>query len=197
MAQRATYLSAIFLAKLRSVRQPQVALNEMKTILILLALASLSGSSFVSSQENSDPFKSEFAIYCLKDTLITTAQALEFNLDSLELAAEPFLAMRDIKRYHWSTHVLDVQPRIDSILDKMSAMRYKSGGVPFVVEVGRQRIYLGTFWWYYSSAMPSVAYILMPTSHPSLSYNSFCRQPDRRSDKRIHDALAKAEKLIE
>ena len=169
----------------------------MKTILILLALASLFGSSFVFSQENSDPFKSEFAIYCLKDTLITTAQALKFNLYSLELAAEPFLAMRDIKRYHWSTHVLDVQPRIDSILDKMGAMWYKSAGVPFVVEVDYQRIYLGTFWWYYSSSTPPIAYILLSTSNLKISYNSFCQQPDKRNDKRIHDALDKAKKLVE
>jgi hypothetical protein len=169
----------------------------MKQTLILLALASFVRPAFIYGQENLDSSKTEFALYCLKDSLVTTGQALEINLDSLELAAEPLLTGRDIKKYIWSTHVLDMQPRMDSIFKQIGATWYESAGVPFVVTVGHQRIYLGTFWWWYSSAMPPVTYILLPTSHPSLSRNSFCRQPDMRSDKRIHDSLAKTSKLVE
>ena len=155
----------------------------------------LTGSG--NGQINTNPSPSEFAIYCLKDSLITTAQAEKLPLDSLVLTSDPLLSERDITSYHWSTHIIDVKPRIDSILNAMGKWWYKSAGVPFVVTVGNQRIYLGTFWWSYSSSLPPVTCIVVPTSHPKLSYNSSCQQPDKRNDTRIHDVLVRENKLVE
>jgi hypothetical protein len=169
-------------------------MNYILTAIVLCAFL-LTGSS--DGQINPNPSPSEFAIYCLKDSLITTEQAEKLPLDSLVLTSDPLLSEHDITSYHWSRHIIDVQPRIDSILNAMGKWLYKSAGVPFVVTVGSQRMYLGTFWWSYSSSLPPVAYIVVPTSHPKLSYNSFCQQPDKRSDMRIHDALVRENKLVE
>jgi len=169
-------------------------MNHSFTSFIIYSILLLSSGD---AQIKSDPSPSGLAIYCLKDSSITTTQADRLPLDSLVLTSNPFLSERDIITYHWSTHIIDVQPRIDTVLNAMGKWWYKSAGVPFVVVVGNQRIYLGTFWWYYSSSLPPVTCIVVPTSHPKLSYNSFCQQPDKRSDMRIHDALVKENKLVE
>ena len=149
------------------------------------------------AQTNTNHSSFEFAIYCLKDTLITAAQAAKLPLDGLELASYPLLTARDIKKYHWSTHQFDLQTRTDSVLNKIALARYKSAGMPFVVIAGKIRIYLGTFWWWYSSAMPPVAYIDLPRVTPRISLRPSGRQPDLRNDQRIHDALLSAGVLVD
>ena len=113
--------------------------------LFVLSLILLPCSAY--GQINTDFSSTEFEIYLLKDPLVTTAQAMKVPLDSLELASKPFLSARDIKVYRWSTHEFDLHRRGDSLFQKMSVDRNTSAGVPFVVVVGKQRIYLGVFWW--------------------------------------------------
>lgn len=149
------------------------------------------------AQINTNFSSTEFEIYLLKDPLVTTAQAIKVPLNNLQLASKPFLSARDIKVYHWSTHEFDLHGRGDSVFQKMSAERYTATGVPFVVVVGKQRIYLGAFWWPFSSTVPPVAYITMSTPHPAISPCPICRQTDMRSDQRIHDALFDAGVLVE
>jgi hypothetical protein len=140
---------------------------------------------------------SDFAVYLLRDSSITTSQVWNTPLDKLDLLSEPFLSIKDIKVYYWSTHSFDVQPHIDTILNAMGKLGGKSSGVPFVVTVGTDRIYLGTFWWGYSSSMPPVTSLYLYPHPYQLRHSSYTLQPDRRNDKRIHDALLKAKILIE
>jgi len=149
------------------------------------------------AQINTNFSSTEFEIYLLKDALLTTTQAMKVPLDRLELVSKPFLSARDIKLYHWSTHEFDLHKRGDSVFQKMSVESYKSAGVPFVVVVGKQRIYLGAFWWPFSSSIPPVTYITMSTPHPFLSPCPICRRPDLRSDQRIHDSLYQAGVLVD
>jgi hypothetical protein len=169
----------------------------MKYTLRLFVLCVFLLPSADNAQINTDFSSTEFEIYLLKDPLVTTVQAIQLPLDSLALASKPFLSARDIKVYHWSTHEFDLQGRGDSVFQKMSVDRYTSAGVPFVIVVGKQRIYLGAFWWPFSSTIPPVTYITMSTPHPCLSPCPICRRPDLRSDQRIHDALYDAGVLVE
>ncbi len=153
--------------------------------------------SLDNAQINTDYSSTEFEIYLLKDPLVTTAQAINVPLNSLELASKPFLSARDIKVYHWSTHQFDLHKRGDSVFQRMSVERYASAGLPFVVVVGKQRMYLGAFWWPFLSSVPPVTFITLSTPHPSLSPCPICRQPDLRSDPKIHDALYDAGVLVE
>jgi hypothetical protein len=118
-------------------------------------------------------------------------QAWNTNIDSLELASLPLLTVQDLKSYSWSTHTFVLQLRLDSVFKAMGRLGGKSSGVPFIVTIGQQRIYLGAFWWAYSSSLPEGTYIMMPSeSTYTLSYpNQFATQPDKRADQRIHDAL--------
>jgi len=149
------------------------------------------------AQISTDFSSTEFEIYILKNPLVTTAQAMNVPLNSLELSSQPFLSARDIKIYRWSAHEFDLQSRGDSVFQKMSVDRYAPGGIPFVVVVGKQRIYLGAFWWTSSSSIPPLTYITMSTPHPCISPCPICRQPDLRSDQRIHDALFDAGVLVQ
>ena len=169
----------------------------MKNMLKLFVLCVILLPSLGNAQINTDYSSTEFEIYLLKDSLVTAVQAKNLPLDSLELASKPFLSARDIKVYHWSTHQFDLHTRGDSVFQRMSVERYSSVGVPFVVVVGKQRIYLGAFWWPFLSSVPPVTFITLSTPHPSLSPCPICRQPDLRSDPRIHDALYDAGVLVE
>ena len=138
----------------------------------------------------SSPSGAEFALYQLRDSTISAAQAWNMPLDSLELKSVPFFTAADIKSYSWSQHAFVAQPRVDSIFSSMSRLSGPSTGIPFVVTTGKVPIYLGAFWWGYSSLVPQTTYIEMLHSSPyQLKHEEVALLPDRRSDKRIHDAL--------
>jgi len=151
----------------------------------------------INAQINTDFSSTEFEIYLLKDPLVSTTQAMKVPLNALQLASGPFLSARDIKVYRWPAHEFDLHRRGDSLFQKMSVERSSSAGVPFVVVVGKQRMYLGAFWWPFSSTVPPLTYITMSTPHPSISPCPICTQPDLRSDQKIHDALFDAGVLVQ
>ncbi len=135
----------------------------------------------------------EFAIYRLLDTSIDARTAWSLPLEDLTLAPQPFIRARDLGAYHWSTHAFVPVPALDSVLAEMWALRGKSFGVPVVVMVGKQRIYLGAFWWAYSSVIPRVPYIDVITPKPySISPAWLPLQSDPRGDPRIRESLQAA-----
>ena len=141
----------------------------------------------------------EFAIYRLLDTSIVARTAWDLPLESLTLSREPFIRAQDLKAYHWSTHTFEPVAALDSVLKQMMAFRGKSWGVPFVVMVGKQRIYLGAFWWAYSSLAPKVPNIEIITSRKSYTIAPawLPMVPDTRGDPRIREALQKAGILVQ
>jgi len=134
-----------------------------------------------------------FAIYKLADTTILASSVWNASLDTLELCLTPFLTETDLQAYYWSTHLFVANAKIDSEFSKMKYLLGKSGGLPFVVVVDQSRIYLGAFWWGYSSSIPQGSYI--PIGAPSpfrINHDPLAAIPDRRSDSRIHEALKAA-----
>ncbi|MGA2622650.1 MAG: hypothetical protein ABSF91_02250 [Bacteroidota bacterium] len=170
----------------------------MKAMLSYLILSSLLLFGCKEKTTQSTPSTPQFAIYLLSDTTITGYAAWNMSQDSLVLASEPLVRQDDIKSYWWSTHSFTLQPTLDSVFKRMSTLRGKSFGVPFVVTVDNERIYLGAFWWAYSSSIPQVAYIdvILPSPY-QIQRESTCPQPDFRNDRRIHDALKAAGILVE
>ena len=141
---------------------------------------------------------STFAFYLLRDSTIASHQILKVFIDSLALASMPLFTAHDIKTYSWSTHTFVLKPKIDSIFKRLCTIGRKSHDIPFVVKVGSERIYLGEFLSPYSSLSPQCTYISIGSSSPyKLNCSKFASQPDKRSDKRIYDALQTAGVLIE
>jgi hypothetical protein len=71
------------------------------------------------------------------------------------------------------------------------------GGIPFVVTVGNERIYLGAFWYAYSSLAPQVPYIEVTFNEHRICRGWIDQADDKRNDRRIYDALKRAGVLTE
>lgn len=141
----------------------------------------------------------EFAIYLLADDQITAGDASEVTLNSLILDREPLISTDDIVHYKWSEHSFvikaDAVNRVQCIADSHGTV----SGFPFVVVVEPERIYLGAFWWAYSSLVPSFPHIeLLPFGIDESSMNlkidpSWIESDvDPRGDMRIYLALKRA-----
>ena len=168
----------------------------MKHPIILIALVTALLCPLNSNPANP---KFGFAIYKLRDSTITGHQAYKLSVNDPELEPVPLLTDNDIKTYQWSTHSFVLNPRSDSLLQAMATWPYKSEGVPFVVTVSAQRVYVGSFWWWYSSSIPEGVHINLPPFGPyRLNFlPEHATQPDKRSDQRIYDALQAAGVLVE
>lgn len=141
---------------------------------------------------------SAFAIYRLKDSTLTASRVWNLPIDSLVLADAPFLTQDSLKSYHWQTHVFVATASIDTELAVLARRIGSTGGIPFVVMVGRDRIYLGAFWYPYSSLSPSVPYIdLWTHSHQIQKPWYPADSVDKRNDHRIYSALKDAGVLVE
>jgi hypothetical protein len=166
----------------------------MRVLKIVLPAMCLSISACSASREsgtNPSPVN-EFGIYLL-DTAISARTAWSLPLESLPLVPEAFIRARDLSEYQWSTHAFTPSPALDSVLKQMEGLRGQSWGVPFVVMVGKQRIYLGAFWWSYSSLAPQVPYIDLITPQPHRIKPAWLPlQPDPRGDPRIRESLQAA-----
>ncbi|MBK7259511.1 MAG: hypothetical protein IPI01_17245 [Ignavibacteriae bacterium] len=166
-------------------------------ILLILSLASIALLS-ACTDSTSPGLSQDLAIYTLPDTSISAAMVWDKPLDSLVLSSRPFLTGGDITSYRWSTHEYTVTATVDSQLAALKWVHGHTGGIPFVVVVDGERIYLGAFWYAYSSLMPQVPYIdvlLFPHRIRSAPVGS--ASEDKRSDPRIYQVLKSAGILIE
>lgn len=131
-----------------------------------------------------------FAVYRLQNPSLTTAEVWGQPLESLSLAPTPFLTGDDLRSYRWSTHAFAVTARADTELAAICRSHGPTGGVPFIVTVNGERIYLGTFWWGYSSMIPQVPYIdALHDPHTIRRCPSVLVPEDRRMDERVYRAL--------
>jgi hypothetical protein len=140
----------------------------------------------------------DFSIYRLKDPTLAASHLWDKPLESLVLADEPLLPLSALRSYAWKTHEFSVSATVDSQLAVFQRTLGPVGGIPFVVVAGTERIYLGAFWYPYSSLMPQVPYVDV-----SLDIHQICKCPnpllqeDKRQDARIYHALKQAGILIE
>jgi len=138
-----------------------------------------------------------WAIYRLRDDTITAYDASRQPLGTLVLADEPFMTVADISAYHWSSHTFVPSPRIDNQLTATRDSYGSLSGIPFVVKVGNDRIYLGAFWYAYSSLAPTFPHIDLISNPNQIQASWMLGDTDVRYDMRIHNALKLAGVLIE
>jgi len=134
--------------------------------------------------------------YLVKDSSIITHRVDSTNIYNLILEDKPLLTYKDISRYIWSEHtfVIDsVKAGIIQNLCKKHITNY-SGGIPFVVTVDNERIYLGAFWYGFSSDLPTIPHIdaLFINGKPTIltiRKAEIIKDPDARNDPRIYRTL--------
>lgn len=109
----------------------------------------------------------------------------------------PLISIDDIITYSKDTHEITLT---DESSDRISSLRPPTTGTPFVVGVGRERIYGGALWPAYSSGLFEGATMIAPIfagiSHSiQISLGHLYSGEDPRSDMRIFESLKHAGKL--
>ncbi|MFC1583540.1 hypothetical protein ACFL4U_02535 [Candidatus Neomarinimicrobiota bacterium] len=175
----------------------------MKCSLALLPALVLFG--VLLSCNKDQPQDDDLALYLLIPDTLNAIEAADLPLDSLVLADEPILSLSEIKTYDWSDHSFTITStaynRIENILEE-SATHSDLRGVPFVIMVEEERIYLGAFWNPVSSIpWPCSAITFPPLTESPLILNIIAPwrdvTPDQRSDHRIREVLDAAGVLQE
>jgi len=89
----------------------------------------------------------EFAIYLIGQA-VSAQEMLHADLEELEIEDAPILSIDDIVAYTWATHEIQLT---DAAYARIGGLQVPVQGIPFIVCVGRERVYGGAFWAGYSS----------------------------------------------
>ena len=162
---------------------------------IFLLLLALTGCVKSVPTTNNGIGDNEFAVYLVANVDWQNFHSfVDIPLSELELEDEPWLSLKDIDYYDFSTHYIylnssDFSFGVDPI---------KSFVKPFVVVAGGERCYLGYFLGA-SSFLPPTPQILYPTFVPddviAIRKNGLQGSIDVRDDARIREVFVKAGKL--
>lgn len=107
------------------------------------------------------PAPEGFAIYRLAEE--GPASLLEGRaLDELALAETPIADPGDLITYDTATHTMSLSAEAYERVRDLFAAPVPTGGIPFVVTAGRERIYAGAFWTPLSSLSYDGVVILDP-----------------------------------
>ncbi len=145
-----------------------------------------------------------WGLYLLEDPGINAAQAASMPLESLTLKFEPQINLGAISYYSVSSHTMYFSPWHGggSLLRNLPEVGVS--GVPFVVAVDEQPVYLGAFYTAFSSASFDHPVIMVnglePTTHSAVIHRSYPPghqpdTPDPRSAPRIFQLFREAGKL--
>lgn len=157
------------------------------------------GSVLTSCQPVKD---SNFAIYLLAQDIPATKLS-QIDISQLILQNKPIIANDDIVSYDRSSYTIELTQGAYTRIRQIFPMPVKVDGIPFVVCVGKERIYTGAFWTPVSSLTYNGVIIMQPfdttktTIQISLGYPvpDVFTGDDPRADPRIIKALEQDKKL--
>jgi hypothetical protein len=149
------------------------------------------------NNDNKERAVNEFSIYLVKD--LSTTEAMSKKLDDLPLETIPVLTDKEFKTYNWTEHEFTMKEGI-SLEGKLEA-KVPASGKPFVVVVGNERIYLGTFWSASSSQfldldIPMISSIWFKGYDNDMYKIRSGKIQDPRDDTKIFEALKGLGKVI-
>jgi hypothetical protein len=142
------------------------------------------------------------SIHLLADEL-PAAELSSLDLSEIKLQDEAIVSAQDIISYSRSTHQIELTAEAYARIRQLYELRVRVNGLPFVVSVGDDRIYAGSFWTPVSSLSFDGVVVLQPFDPDqrvlciALGYPSpqFFAGQDPRSDERILRSLQAAGKL--
>lgn len=167
--------------------------HTVRLLLLLAATVMFSCSESVQIEEVEDTF----AVYLLRDTSLTANAAAGKSLNSLILADTALILVSDLKTYRWQDHAFTLNDQLSAAMDSLKHRRNVTHGVPFVVVVGMERIYFGTFWWSFSSSIPPACAVIDILAGPPYTISLAQGALDLRYDSRIRTSLMKYGVLAE
>lgn len=167
-----------------------------KSSLLLITVLALVISGCQSTKNDN------FAIYLLTEDISAT-ELSQIDMSQLALKSEPIISSNDIVSYDKAGHIIELTQTALTRIQKIFPMPVKVNGMPFVVCVGKERIYAGAFWTPVSSLSFDGVVIMQPidakdtTIQISLGYPvpQIFTGDDPRADPRIIKALEGDKKL--
>lgn len=167
-----------------------------KTLFFLILVPGLLFSGCQSDQQD------HFAIYLLAQDLPAT-KLFQMDLEQLTLEDKPIISSLDILSYKQVDHTIELMPKAYDRVRKLFATPVNVAGIPFVVCVGKERIYAGAFWTPLSSLSYDGVIIMQPFEPTNTSIRIALGYPgsdvftgsDPRADPRILKALERDDKL--
>lgn len=182
-----------------------------KNIFLILSVLILD-ILFAGCSMNIETKPDSFEIFLVKD--LSAHDAANTAIEKLVLEDEPIITLKDIPRYYWQNQIFIANKEG---LSEQLRKATKTSGLPFVVVVNDERIYLGTFWTLLSSMTPPetpVTYIdgiWMDEMH-ELQKDGYLNEPGKNEiyfmidtrfaenkgvkDKRIYNVMKKAGVLL-
>ena len=162
-------------------------------IIILLLVSVLVGCGIKETFSN----KEGVSIYLVKN--MTVAQAMKTELKDIPLEQEPLFTNKEIKAYYWKQHTVYLKG--DFSLEAKLEGQVPLSGKAFVLMVGDERVYLGSFWNMLSSLYnPEIPTIYSGWFKESKTnnYRIQCNNAeDPRNDNRLYEALKNLGILID
>ena len=168
-------------------------ISRILTILIIAFFISQCSSP----ADNNNHVKDSFGIYLLKDSTITTSKANSYQIEMLEVQDNPIINLVDIRSYDWANHTIDLKPEAFDRFKKIEQRMISTDGLPFIVIVDAERIYLGNIYPCYSSCMHvNLPYIIIaPFLEMKINRAPLDEIEDIRNDARILRKLMNENKL--
>jgi len=171
---------------------------DMKKLLFICLISICFFICFCSENNVSENIsEAGLCFYFLNDTTLTASQLFNADINQLKLAEKPFLTYNDMHYYNWADHVFQVDSLKAKDIFRRSINKPSVFGIPFIVKVDNERIYLGAFWFLYSSIPPRCPYIEAPINlinSPNIiqiQKSWKANETDVRNDIRIYTSLKK------
>ncbi len=144
----------------------------------------------------------DFAIYLLAEDLPATKLS-QMDINQLILQNRPIISNDDIVSYDKADHTIELTHEAYTRIQQIFPMPVKVDGIPFVVCVGKERIYTGAFWTPLSSLSYDGVIIMQPFDTTTTTIQITLGYPvsdvytgnDPRADPRIMRALEQGKKL--
>ena len=143
-----------------------------------------------------------FAIYLLAEDIAAT-DLYQLDINQVRLESEPIISSEDVVVYDKTSHTIELTPAAYAHIQEIFPMPVKVTGSPFVICVGKERIYAGAFWTPLSSLSYDGVIILQPMDPTKTTIQMTLGYPvpdvftgkDPRDDPRIIKSLEQDKKL--
>ena len=169
-------------------------LKKLSSLLVIIYALAIPGCQLIRNDG--------FAIYLLAQD-VPTSELSQIDINQLILESKPIISVDDIISYGKTDHVMQLTQAAYIRVQKIFPMPVKVDGLPFVVCVGKERIYTGAFWTPVSSISYDGFVIMQPFAAKETTIQIVLGYPvpdvfkgyDPRADSRIMKALEQDGKL--
>lgn len=145
-------------------------MKQIKLIVLVILMILLYGCNKAAVNQVS------FEIYLVSGEF---PSAEDIDIDKLTLEKTPVLTLNDIRKYYWDEQAFVTKQ--DFLTEQIMAQTNQSvpvGGLPYVVVVNGERIYIGKFWTAISSVSPYSPSILVNWA-TGADFEKYDLQPDQ------------------